>query len=90
MYKRVFPGGGLQPQPLHLAPLDSKSAANVPLYFELQRLLIYFFTFLSTFIFLFGQLMLPLPDIPLFANPLSHEEVARKLAREVPSDETFH
>ena len=36
MYKRIFPGGGLHPQPLALAPLDSKSAANVRLFSDIQ------------------------------------------------------
>ena len=40
MYKRIFPGGGLHPQPLALAPLDSKSTANVRLFSDLQAFLL--------------------------------------------------
>jgi hypothetical protein len=40
MYKRIFPGGGLHPQPLALAPLDSKSAANVRFFSDLQVFLL--------------------------------------------------
>ena len=48
--KRVFPGGGLHPQPLVLAPTDSKSAANILLFSDIQVVSSLFFLLFIIFL----------------------------------------